>query len=59
MLRIALALALGLTTMGTTYALSHTMGGKPTPAVQQAQTHAQDCCKSTKACAPFSCSTAP
>jgi hypothetical protein len=36
MLKIALALALVITTMGTTYALSHAMGGAAAPAVQQA-----------------------
>jgi hypothetical protein len=42
MLKIALALALGITTMGTTYALSHAMGGEAKPAVQQA---AKDTCQ--------------
>lgn len=36
MLKIALALALAIATMGTTYALSHAMGCD-TPAVQKVQ----------------------
>lgn len=47
LLRIALALALGMTTMGTTYALSHATGSKAAPAVQQVQ--APDTCQGQKA----------